>query len=80
MLKNNIFYVVIDTENLKFLKKSPSSSYRDYLTNNIGEARIFTSEAKARVGFFPKSYEFGHRLKITRMEAVHIDKQGNRLE
>jgi len=50
----NVFFVIIDKNTGKYFKKSPSSHYGDCLTDKLGRARIFESEAIARTGYNPK--------------------------
>ena len=64
---NTIFFAVVDKESGKFLKKSPSSSYSSFLTDNIGEARIFKSYKMADVGYDKK---LSKNLEIKRFYAV----------
>lgn len=49
------FYVIIDRNTNLFLKKSARGKYsykpNDFWTDKIGQARIFSSEAQANIGY-----------------------------
>jgi hypothetical protein len=54
MTDDNVFFIIRDKNSGKYLKKSTNSAYAaDVLTTKIGNARIFSSEAMAKIGYNP---------------------------